>query len=105
MPASECSRDALTFLYYVRRELSEGRVPPPQTIFLGAPYEVRLDFAGTENIRIGDRPVEADRMTASVKGPASSTNIDIFFLKDRARTPALVRVPLALGSFSMELVK
>jgi len=26
-------------------------------------------------------------------------------LKDPARTPALVRVPLALGKFSMELVR
>jgi hypothetical protein len=106
MKAASCSRDALTFLYYVRRELSEGRMPAPQTIFLGAPYEVRLEFHGTENIRIGDKPVEADRFAASVKGPASSTSFDIFFLKDRARTPALVRVPLAMGTtFSMELVK
>ena len=29
----------------------------------------------------------------------------LFFLQDRARTLALVRVPLALGTFSMELVK
>jgi hypothetical protein len=87
LKATSCSRDALAFLYYVRRELSEGRMPAPQTVF-------------------GDKPVEADRFAASVKGPASSTSFDIFFLKDRARTPALVRVPLATGTtFSMELVK
>jgi hypothetical protein len=106
LKATSCSRDALAFLYYVRRELSEGRMPAPQTVFLGAPYDVRLEFHGTESIRIGDKPVEADRFAASVKGPASSTRFDIFFLKDRARTPALVRVPLATGTtFSMELVK
>jgi hypothetical protein len=105
LKAASCSRDALTFLYYVRRELSEGRMPAPQTIFLGAPYDVRLEFHGTESIRIGDRPVDADRFAASVKGPASSVGFDIFFLKDRARTPALVRVPFAMGTFSMELVK
>ena len=106
LKAAACSRDALTFLYYVRRELSEGRMPAPQTIFLGAPYDVRLEFHGTESIRIGDKPVEADRFAASVKGPASSIAFDIYFLKDRARTPALVRVLLAMGTtFSMELVK
>ena len=44
-------------------------------------------------------------MSASVKGPASEITFEVFFLKDRARTPALVRVPLALGTFSMELVR
>jgi len=106
LKAASCSRDALTFLYYVRGELSEGRMPAPQTIFLGAPYDVRLEFQGTESIRIADRPVDADRFAASVKGPASSISFDVFFLKDRARTPALVRVPLPMGTtFSMELVK
>jgi Protein of unknown function (DUF3108) len=105
LTASSCSRDALTFLYYVRHELSEGRLPGPETVFWGAPYQVRLNLAGTQTIRIANKPVNADRVTASVKGPASSLTFDIFFLEDQTRTPALVRVPLALGTFSMELVK
>jgi len=105
MDAGSCSRDALTFLYYVRHELSEGRMPQPQRVFLGAPYDIRLEFRGTETIRVADKPVEADRFAASAKGPASSISFDVFFLKDRARTPALVRVPFAMGTFSMELVK
>jgi hypothetical protein len=100
-----CGRDALTFLYYVRRELSQGRIPAPQTVFFGAAYEVRLAFVGTQSIRLGDKQVEADRVTAAVKGTASDISFDVFFLKDAARTPALVRVPLALGTFSMELVR
>ena len=105
LKTSSCGRDALTYLYYVRRELSQGRLPPPQTVFFGAPYQIRVDFAGTQNIRIGDAMVEADRLTASLKGPASDINLEVFFLKDAARTPALVRVPLAMGTFSMELVR
>jgi Protein of unknown function (DUF3108) len=100
-----CARDALAFLYYVRHELSEGRIPPPQKMYFGAAYDVSLAFAGTENIRIADKTVEADRVTANVKGPASGISFDVFFLKDPTRTPALVRVPLPLGTFSMELVK
>jgi hypothetical protein len=32
-------------------------------------------------------------------------NFEVYFLKDAARTLALVKVPLAVGTFSMELVK
>lgn len=105
LKASSCSHDALAFLYYVRRELSQGRIPPPQTVFFGAAYEIRVEFAGTQKIRIGDTLVDADRLTASVKGGSSDISFEVFFLKDAARTPALVRVPLALGTFSMELVR
>ena len=103
--ASACSKDALTYLYYVRRELSQGRIPPRQTIFLGSQYEISLEFGGTQSVRIGDKSVETERVTASAKGPASNVGFEVYFLKDRARTPALVRVPLQLGTFSMELVK
>ncbi len=103
--APSCARDALDMLYYVRHELAQGRIPPSQTFYFGSAYELQVAFAGTQNIRIADKPVDADRVTASVKGPSSAINFEVFFLKDRARTPALVRVPLALGTFSMELEK
>ena len=105
LKTSSCGRDALAFLYYVRRELSQGRMPGPQTVFFGAAYEIRLVFAGTQSIRLGEKQVDADRVTASVKGAASEIGFEVFFLKDAARTPALVRVPLPLGTFSMELVR
>jgi hypothetical protein len=105
LSASSCGKDALTFLYFVRQELSQGRIPPRQTIFFGAPYEIRLDSAGTESVKIGNTSVATDHLKASVKGPSASIDFDLFFLQDRARTLALVRVPLALGTFSMELTK
>jgi hypothetical protein len=103
--ANTCGKDALAFLYYVRQELSQGRVPPKQTVFFGAPYEIRLESAGTESVKIGGKPVDTDHVKASVNGPSSSISFDVFFLQDKARTMALVRVPLALGTFSMELAK
>jgi hypothetical protein len=103
--ANTCGKDALAFLYFVRQELSQGRIPPRQTVFYGAPYEVRLESAGTENVKIANRPVDTDHLKASVDGPSSSISFDLFFLQDKARTLALVRVPLALGTFSMELAK
>lgn len=102
---SSCARDALAFLYFARRELAQGRIPARQQVYLGAGYEVRLDFSGTQSIRLGEAVVDADRVAASVKGSSSTIDFEMFFLKDDARTPALVRVPLALGTFSMELLK
>jgi hypothetical protein len=80
-------------------------MPPRQTVFFGAPYEIRLDAAGTESVKIGNKPVDTEHVKASVDGPSSSISFDLFFLKDKARTLALVRVPLSLGTFSMELAK
>jgi hypothetical protein len=105
MDTSSCAKDALTFLYFTRRELGQGRIPPPQTVYFGSPYEIRLEFGGTQKIQVADKPVDADRFNATARGPSSEINFEIFFLHDAARTPALVRVPLALGTFSMELVR
>jgi hypothetical protein len=105
MLSNPCGKDALTFLYFLRQELSHGRIPQQATVFFGAPYEVRLNSAGTESIKIGNASVDADRITATATGPSSSISFEMLFLKDQARTLAVVRVPLALGKFSMELVK
>jgi len=103
--ANTCGKDALTFLYFLRQELSQGRLPQHETVFFGAPYEIRLSAAGTESIKIGGAPVDADRISAQVSGPSANISFEMLFLKDPSRTLALVRVPLALGKFSMELVK
>lgn len=100
-----CPRDALTFLYHLRRELGQGRLPPAQTIYFGAAYLVRLEYGGAQRVRVGDEPVEADRLAVSVKGPASETRFELFFARDAARTLLVARVPFPMGVFSMELVR
>ena len=100
-----CARDALAFLYYVRRELRQGRLPSPQPVYFGGAYQLRLEFAGTQRLLVSDKPFDADRLSASLKGPASQVNFEIFFARDEARTPVMVRVPVSLGTFSMELVR
>jgi Protein of unknown function (DUF3108) len=99
----ECAKDALAFLFHARRELAQGRVPPSQTIFLGGPYTIRMEFSGTQAVQVNDKPVEADRVVATVKGPASEWRIELFFARDAARTPVVIRAPFAMGTFSMEL--
>ncbi len=98
-----CPKDALAFLYFVRRELAQGRLPQTQTMFFGSAYQVHLEFGGRRQLRVGEEPVETDRITASLKGPSSETSFEMFFAQDKTRRPVLVRVSLPLGAFTLEL--
>lgn len=100
-----CAKDALMFIYFLRNELAHGRLPHEQQVFFGAAYNVRLDFSGTQKMKIGGALTDVDRITANVHGPSSDVTVEIFFAHDTARTPELVRVPVSLGTFSAELMK
>jgi hypothetical protein len=105
IPVAACAKDALTFLYFLRQELHSGRLPPAQTILFGAPYQIRLQHAGVQSIVSGDSRVEADRLTAILKGPASEVTFEMWFARDEPRTLLQVRASLPTGVFSMELVR
>jgi len=98
-----CARDALTFIQFARRELAQGRLAPQQQVVFGALYNVRMEFMGTQSIKVNDQKLDADRIVATVKGPSSELTVEIFFSRDAARTPLLAKVPLSLGTFSIEL--
>lgn len=100
-----CARDALAFVYYVREEMGQGRVAQPQTVYLGSPYTVRLDYTGPQELVISEQRAVTDRVLVSVKGPKSDFNFEVFFARDAARTPLSIRVPVSIGTISMELVR
>jgi hypothetical protein len=100
-----CARDALTFLYFARRELGQGRVPPQQQTYYGGAYSVRMEYTGAESITAGEKPVMTDRLKTYAKGPKSDVTFEIFFARDAARTPVSIRVPLKVGTFSLDLVR
>jgi hypothetical protein len=102
---SPCAKDAVTFVNFIRRELTAGRLPAQQKVYYGGAYSVRVTFGGTQRIVVGGEAAEADKLIAAIKGPASEMTAELFFAKDAARTPLLVQVPLAMGRFSMELVR
>ncbi len=101
----DCTKDALTLLFYARREMGQGRVPPAQQILFGGIYESSLQYVGPETVQIGGKPALTDKIVCDLKGPSSSLRFELYFARDAARTPLLVTVPLALGKFSMELVR
>lgn len=100
----ECAKDALTYLAFVRQELAQGRLAPKQPAILGGAYEVELVYLGSEMIRVGERRVEADKVQARIKGPASDHTVEILFDRDAIRTPLLARLQLPLGTFTVELL-
>ncbi len=105
IPIAACARDALTFIQHLRREVAQGRIPPAQKVYLGAAYDLRFQYGGAQRLSIGGEAVDAERIVVSFKGPASELTFDLFLARDAARTPVLVRAPLAMGTFSMELTR
>lgn len=100
-----CAKDALDYLHSLRRELSQGRLPPQQTIYFGAPYRISVQYTGTQQITVSETRVDSDRLLVTLKGEKTDLTFEIFFSKDAAKTPLLIKVPLALATFSAELVK
>jgi hypothetical protein len=105
LPVSPCVRDALTFLFYSRRELGQGRVPAAREILFGNLYRTQMDYAGAETVTASGKSEVSDKVAVTMKGPASSFRFEMYFARDAARTPLLIKVPLTLGTFSMELVR
>jgi len=103
-PVPACVKDALTYIYYARREMGQGRVPGPQQILYSGLLTIRADYGGAATITANDKPVETDKLTCTIKAGASEYKVDIFFARDAARTPLRIVAPLAMGKFSMELL-
>ena len=100
-----CARDALAFVYYVRREMGQGRVAPAQKVFFGSAYSVRIEYTGAMNINVGDKPAVTDHVVVSCKGPKADFSFEVFFARDAARTPLSIKLPAAVGTLSLELVR
>jgi hypothetical protein len=102
---SSCPRDAIAFAYLARRELGQGRVPPGQQMFFGSAYSVRMDYTGAMTIPVAEKPTVTDHLVVSVKGPKSDFSFEVFYARDAARTPLVIKVPLPVGNVTMELVR
>ena len=100
-----CGRDALSFVYYARREMGQGRVAPPQKVFFGSAYSIKMEYTGAMNIKAGDKMAVTDRVIVSGKGPKSEFTFEIFFARDAARTPLSIKIPVTVGTLSLELVR
>jgi hypothetical protein len=101
-----CARDAIAYVYFGRKELGQGRVPPAQQVFFGSAYAVRMEYTGAQSITVGDKKEVTDHLVVSEKGPKSDFSVEVFYARDAARTPLLVKIPQAAGgTLTMELVR
>ena len=100
-----CARDGLAYLYFLRSELAQGRIPPEGTVLYGAPYKIRFEPAGTQKVTLGGEQIDADQLIVTIEGPLSETTFVVLIARDAARTPVRITVPLEPGNFSMELVR
>ena len=103
-PVPACVHDAMAFLQFVRNELAQGRMVPQQPVILGAKYDITMTYMGTETLRTGGETVLADHVRTVVKGPKSDITFEIYFSQDPKRTPVFARIPLPLGTFTVELL-
>jgi hypothetical protein len=100
-----CAKDALAYSFLTRQEMGQGRVPQAAQIFFGGPYDVRVDYTGAMDIPSGGKTVTTDHVNVYIKGPASNLTVEVFYARDAARTPLLYKVPVSVGTVSLELVR
>jgi hypothetical protein len=101
----DCVKDALTLLMYTRKEMGQGRVPGAQRVLFGTLYDAQLTYTGAETIKTGGKDATADRVVVVLKGPKSNVQVEMLLARDAARTPLQFKLPLPVGSFSLELVR
>ena len=80
-------------------------MPAAREILFGGLYQAQMDYAGAETVTASGKAEVSDKVAVTMKGPASTLRLEMFFARDAARTPLIIRVPLSLGTFSMELVR
>ncbi len=100
-----CVRDALAYLYSLRQDLAQGRVPPPDDFNYGSQYQISVSYVETRDIEAGGKTQPADRLLVDVSGGEKPVNIELFLAQDAARTPLVIRVPFELGTFSLKLAE
>jgi hypothetical protein len=85
--------------------MGQGRVPAATRVFFGAGYDAKMVYTGAMDIPVAGKPVTTDHVNVSVKGPASDFTFEIFYARDPARTPLLIKIPVSVGTVSLELVR
>jgi hypothetical protein len=66
---------------------------------------VKVVYTGAMDIPVAGKQTTTDHVNVSVKGPASDFTFEVFYARDAARTPLLIKIPTPAGAVSMELVR
>jgi hypothetical protein len=102
LPTTACPHDALSLLAALRRDPNQLS----QTVLFASGYPVRFEKSGPQTITLNDKPTPTDKFICILTLPKTGDyRLELFFLKDAAHTPALIRAPFVLGTFTMELIR
>jgi len=100
-----CPRDANGLPVLRAARTGAGRVAPPQQVFFGSAYSVRMDYTGAQTITASDKPSVTDRLVVNVKGPKIQFQPRDVLRPRRGPHAAPHTGPVERGDFSMELVR
>jgi hypothetical protein len=100
-----CARDALAYQFYARREMGQGRVPQASKVFFGGSYDVRMEYTGAMDVKVGAKAEVTDHVNVSIKGPQSDVTVEVFYARDAARTPVMIKIPVPIGKITLELAR
>ena len=98
-----CAQDPLTFIYYFRSRLAEGKPPDSGTLYRGENFNVRVRAAGTETVAFRGQQRATEKYVATFPSQNQEVTIDLWISTDAERVPVRMRVPSPLAVFTAEL--
>ncbi|OFW06747.1 MAG: hypothetical protein A3G20_05310 [Acidobacteria bacterium RIFCSPLOWO2_12_FULL_59_11] len=98
-----CAQDPLTFLYYFRSRLAEGKPPDSGTLFRGGDFNVRVRAAGAETVAFRGQQRAAEKYVVTFPSQNQELTIELWISTDAERVPVRIRVPSPLAVFTAEL--
>ena len=98
-----CAREPLVFLYIIRSQLIEGKLPASGVVHLAADYDVRIEAAGTERVTFRGQSRDAEKYSVTYSSPNREKTFTVWFSTDSARLPLQVRIPFPIGELSAVL--
>ena len=98
-----CAQDPLTFIYYFRSRLAEGKPPDSGTLYRGENFNVRVRKAGTETVAFRGQQRTAEKYVVTFPSQNQEMTIELWISTDAERVPVRIRVPSPLAVFTAEL--
>lgn len=100
---AECAQDPLTFIYFFRSRLAEGKPLDLQTLYRGGNFNVNVKKAGIETVAVRGQPRQTEKFVVTYPGPDQEMTFELWIATDAERLPVRLRVPSPLAVFTAEL--
>ncbi|MBI1956280.1 MAG: DUF3108 domain-containing protein [Acidobacteria bacterium] len=98
-----CAQDPLTFIYYFRSRLAEGKPLDSGTLYRGGNFNVRVRAAGAATVAFRGQQRAAEKYVVTYPSQNQEMTIELWISTDAERVPVRIRVPSPLAVFTAEL--